>query len=234
MNNKISILTLALTSCIILAQEKEISYVKDGVKVTEKDNWEYKIVQAKSSNKNNETLLKEKFDKDGILLNKTIIEQNIGEKKYRILEEVIYNQYNCKTIKELIIQNEKTVSTEKCLDLKDKIIFADKPCEEIESSLGKEFYTWVQYRMEFVEDKENKIRYVVNFTVKTNYEIVVTKINGKNVDEKEVNLSYSEKKTVEIIKKIPPKFFEGKFRKIAGQNAEMRFSLPIDLMGSSY
>lgn len=233
---RISILTVALASCCFYGQEKEVSYLRDDKNVTEQDDWDYKLVKAESQTKTKRVLTTEYFNREKILVSKSIIESSTDKKKGRIYTEKYFPEHNSKTISEMITTNDDVIMTEKCVDLKGKIIYSDRECEERnDNRLDEAFSRWMSNAVkEEFQSEDDPLKFTIQFTVKPNYAIVVNKINDKKVTENEENLSMSEKKATEIIKKIPVKFFEGKLRKNAGQITKTQFSIPIIWMGTNY
>ena len=220
--------------CNVFAQE--VLYWKGDKQTSENEYWTKKLVQTKSSSKGNETLKMEWFDRDDVLRSKTVISVSSDKKNSRMSVEDIYAEEQCKTVQETVVKNEVETSTSKCLDLEGKVIDPNEGCLiEKGQVIGGAFHEWLKGEMaNFFPDNERPINYMVQFTVKPNYEIVVQKINLKYVDDNSVQLDATEQRIVAVVKRIPARYLEGTLRKINGKIASTQFNLPVIYKGSDY
>lgn len=235
MKLKIIIFILLLFSIKLTGQEAKISYFnKNQEKVNENQDWDYKIIQNSFKKNNSDFIEIQAFNKMNVLIKIQNFEENIQNKYFKIYEEIIYPDHNCKTISETVSQNDIKKTTEKCLSLNGKVLFSEKKCIEDSKNISqdRDFLNWLnEHVKDIFNEEEAKLKYVVVFVVKPNYEIMVSRINNKSINNENLVLNILEKKVIKLIEKIPQKYFEGKLKKIAGEIAETEYNLPIYWMG---
>ena len=237
MKLKITTIALIFLGINLFGQEINTSYLmKNGEKVDENQNWDFKIVSMFSKKKNIDLLKIQTFDENEVLMKTQIIENDAKKNYQKNTEEIIYQEYNCKTLSESLLQNEEFTTTEKCVSLEGKLIFADKKCEESAKNInsGNKLSSWLGDGIKNIfEDLDQRIHYKVIFVVKPNYQITINEINNKPTNIENPQLNSYEIAVIKLIEKIPRSYFEGNLKKIAGKDAETIFQLPIVWMRSN-
>lgn len=237
MNNIYKLLTLYMffSAISLFGQEKKIIYFKNSEVVTEKQNWDLKIIIQKSFKNEKDIISMETFNKNNVLINKEITEATSDKKNMKNYTEKIFPEYDAKTISEANFKNGVSSSVSKCVTMNGKVIFPDRACEEEGKSLDGKFQVWLAEQIKnLFRDEEKPLKYLVRFDVTPDYKIVVKKINHKEITADLNSLDSNEIKILATIKNSPIKYFEGVLRKIAGKDAKTAFNIPVHWMGSSY
>lgn len=172
--------------------------------VTEKKDWDLKIINQKSSKKDKDIISMESFNKNNVLINKEISESSLDEKNINNFTEKIFPEYN-----------RNCEEDAKTLDGK------------FQNSLADQFKSVFQ-------DEQKPFKYLIKFDVTPDYKIVVKKINDKEITADLNSLDSNEIKILTTINNSPIKYLEGVLRKIAGKDAKTAFNIPVHWMGSSY
>lgn len=232
--NRFLTFLMIFTSISIFGQEKKIIYFQNSELVTEKQDWDLKIIIQKSSKKDKEVISKESFDKNNVLINKEITESSLDQKNIKNYTEKIFPEYNAKTIIEADLKDSVSSSFTKCVTTKGETIFPDRGCEEDAKYLDGKFQNWLADQLKAVFQYEEKpLKYLVMFHVTPDYKILVMKINNKEITADLASLDSNENKILEILKNSPSKYFDGVLRKIAGKDAKTAFNVPIFWRGAS-